>query len=111
MGFFYCLFSLWLNFIYEEKNMKTLDELLKGKDEVWFELLKEEFENFIEFANKNKLKWSDGKNSFSKEDFKNHSHFAHISITKDRICSFVPMFMWTRKEYKHFIINKNILII
>ena len=107
MGFFYCLFLFMVKFVLRRKNMKTLGDLLKGRDRVWFELKREEFPLFIEFARRNKLKWINGKHTFSQSDFENHFMFAHIEVAKDRTCCFVPMFMWIEKKHNHLKLGFN----
>ena len=81
--------------------MGNLEELLKVKDEVWFELLKKDFRMFVDFSSKNNLSWKWG-GEVKIDDFKNHIDFAHISIDKNGKCCFIPMFMWVKEEYKKF---------
>lgn len=81
--------------------MISLEEFLGGKDEIWFEIEKTNFNIFVKFAKENKLKWKWGGDKIKIEDFDNHTHFAHISVTSKGICCFVPMFMWIDKKYNN----------
>ena len=82
--------------------MKNLNELLKGKDEVWFELKREDFFGFIQFAKKNNLKWITPKTTFDMTDFRNCIEYAHLSVDKNKVVAFVPMFLWVSKTAKEF---------
>ena len=73
--------------------MKTLKEIIKNDNHIWFYVEKDEKEDFLRFAKENNCIWINGNEINLKED--KCSHF--MGITKNNKLGFIPIQCWMIK--------------
>jgi len=88
-GLFYWL-SLWYK---KGENMKTLKELLKEDEHIWFEIVDQDKEKFLQFAKENGCKWMNSDEVCPNKDYCSN----YMGINNNLQLGFVSLCCWFAK--------------